>query len=412
MEEWKTYRLGDVVRIGSGLAYKADYLGHGDALLLGMGCVSFTEKFLKKGARPYCGESDERFRVNPGDIVLATRQQSDNLPILGMPAIIPEEYRGKRVIAGSNLYVVQNESEIDNRYLYWLLKTPQYISHISSCKTGTTVRMITKKDVESFVFKCPGKELRSKIADLLWSIEDKIDINIRINHNLEEQAQALFKSWFVDFEPFKGSDFVDSELGLIPEGWRVGTLSELGDIVAGGTPSKTKPEYYTNNGIAWLTPKDLSVKCNKFTARGEIDITEDGYKNSSAKLMPRGSVLFSSRAPIGYISIAKGDICTNQGFKSVVPTYAGTAYLYYWLCENTEAIEAQASGSTFKEASGSLMRSFPALVPEKSVIDSFEKELSPILNEQEILEEEINHAEQIRDSLLPRLMSGELVMNC
>ena len=232
------------------------------------------------------------------------------------------------------------------------------------------------------------------------------------NHNLEEQARALYKSWFVDFEPFKGGNFVDSELGLIPEGWRVGTLSELGDIVAGGTPSKTKPEYYTNNGIAWLTPKDLSVKCNKFTARGEIDITEDGYKNSSAKLMPRGSVLFSSRAPIGYISIAKGDICTNQGFKSVVPTYAGTAYLYYWLCENTEAIEAQASGSTFKEASGSLMRSFPALVPEKSVIDSFEKELSPIHNEQEILEEEINHTEQIRDSLLPRLMSGELFMNC
>jgi type I restriction enzyme S subunit len=128
--------------------------------------------------------------------------------------------------------------------------------------------------------------------------------------------------------------------------------------------------------------------------------------------MPRGSVLFSSRAPIGYLSIAKGDICTNQGFKSVVPTYAGTAYVYYWLRENTDAIESHASGSTFKEASGSLMKSFPALVPEKSVLDSFEEEIAPILNEQEILEEQIYHAEQIRDSLLPRLMSGELVMNC
>ena len=232
------------------------------------------------------------------------------------------------------------------------------------------------------------------------------------NHNLEEQAQALYKSWFVDFEPFKGGRFEDSELGMIPEGWRVGTLSELGEIVAGGTPSKAKPEYYTDNGIAWLTPKDLSLKCNKFTARGETDITEYGYMNSSAKLMPRGSVLFSSRAPIGYISIAKGDICTNQGFKSVVPTYAGTAYIYYWLRENTDAIESQASGSTFKEASGALMKSFPALIPEKTVLDSFEEELALILNEQEILEEEIYHAEQIRDSLLPRLMSGELVMNC
>ena len=232
------------------------------------------------------------------------------------------------------------------------------------------------------------------------------------NHNLEEQAQMLYRSWFVDFEPFKSGKFEDSELGIIPQGWRVGALSDLGDIVAGGTPSKGRPEYYTDSGIAWLTPKDLSVQCNKFTAKGEIDITEEGYKNSSAKLMPRGSVLFSSRAPIGYISIAKGNICTNQGFKSVVPKFAGTAYIYYWLAENTEAIEAQASGSTFKEASGSLMKAFPALIPIKDVLDTFEKELAPILKEQEILEEQITHAEQIRDSLLPRLMSGEIDLTC
>ena len=184
MEEWKSYKLGDIVRIGSGLAYKAEYLGSGDSILLGMGCVSFTEKFLKKGARPYSGYTEDRFCVKPGDIVLATRQQSDNLPILGMPAIIPNEFEGKHLIAGSNLYVVHNESEIENRFLYWLLKTPEYINHIASCKTGTTVRMITKKDVESFEFKCPTKEERDRIADLLWAIEDKIDLNNRINHNL------------------------------------------------------------------------------------------------------------------------------------------------------------------------------------------------------------------------------------
>ena len=303
-----------------------------------------------------------------------------------------------------------DEDLADYRYVYYAL-TNAY-SKLASLANGGAQQNLNAQLIKDFKIPLPNLQTQHRIADILSTFDDKIENNVRINHNLEEQAKALYKSWFVDFEPFKDGQFVDSELGMIPEGWRVGTLSELGDIVAGGTPSKTKPEYYTNNGIAWLTPKDLSVKCYKFTARGEIDITEDGYKNSSAKLMPRGSVLFSSRAPIGYISIAKGDICTNQGFKSVVPKYAGTAYLYYWLCENTEAIEAQASGSTFKEASGSLMRSFPALVPEKSVIDSFEKELSPILNEQEILEEEINYAEQIRDSLLPRLMSGELVMNC
>jgi type I restriction enzyme S subunit len=231
------------------------------------------------------------------------------------------------------------------------------------------------------------------------------------NHNLEEQARALYKSWFIDFEPFKDGKFVESDMGLIPEGWRVGILSELGDVVAGGTPSKTRPDYYTDHGIAWLTPKDLSIKCTKFTAKGEIDITDIGYKNSSAKLMPKGTVLFSSRAPIGYITIAKNDICTNQGFKSVVPTYAGTAYIYYWLSCNTENIEAQASGSTFKEASGALMKSFPALVPPKDILNSFEEELKPLIRKQELIEEESYNAEQIRDFLLPRLMSGELVFD-
>ena len=352
--------------------------------------------------------SRARRKVKHNDIVFSTvRPNQKHFGILKHPA--------DNLLVSTGFTVISAKPGIaDPDYVYYYLTQSELIDYLQSVaeQSVSAYPSLKSSDIEEIEIALPSIAEQKRISSVLRSLDSKKELNNRINHNLEEMAQALYKSWFVDFEPFKGGKFVDSELGMIPEGWRVGTLSELGDIVAGGTPSKTKPEYYTNNGIAWLTPKDLSVKCNKFTARGEIDITEDGYKNSSAKLMPRGSVLFSSRAPIGYISIAKGDICTNQGFKSVVPTYGGTAYLYYWLCENTEAIEAQASGSTFKEASGSLMRSFPALIPEKSVIGSFEKELSPILNEQEILEEEINHAEQIRDYLLPRLMSGELFMNC
>ena len=403
MEEWKTYRIGDICESVSDTYRRGSasvVLVNTSDVLDGV-CLNHTRvqnKDLK-------GQFKKTFKKD--DILYSEiRPANKRFAYIDFD---PIDY-----IASTKLMVIRSSDKVRPRYLYHFLKRQEMLDELQALAESRsgTFPQITFSELALFEIKLPSLETQDRIVAAIDSFEYKIALNNRINHNLEEQAQALYKSWFVDFEPFKEGEFVDSELGLIPEGWRVGTLSELGDIVAGGTPSKTKPEYYTNNGIAWLTPKDLSVKCNKFTARGEIDITEDGYKNSSAKLMPRGSVLFSSRAPIGYISIAKGDICTNQGFKSVVPTYAGTAYLYYWLCENTEAIEAQASGSTFKEASGSLMRSFPALVPEKSVIDSFEKELSPILNEQEILEEEINHAEQIRDSLLPRLMSGELVMNC
>jgi type I restriction enzyme S subunit len=204
MEEWKEFRLGDIISIAGGFAYKGDLIGKGQNYLLGMGCVSFNENFLDKGARQYDGDCPERYYATPGDIVLATRQQSDNMPILGMPAIIPSKYEGCKIIVGANLYRVElKDTSFDNRFIYWLLKTPSYINYIRSCQSGTTVRMITKSNIEDFIFCAPKKEVRDRISNLIWTLDDKIEVNKRINENLEQQAQALFKSWFVDFEPFK-----------------------------------------------------------------------------------------------------------------------------------------------------------------------------------------------------------------
>jgi len=184
MEEWKQIRLGDIISIKSGFAYKGDNIGKGDSYLLGMGCVSFNEVFLTAGARKYNGNAPERYLAKPGDIVLATRQQSDNLPILGMPAMIPNSFEGKNVIIGANLYRIENNSDISSDYLFWLLKSPAYVSHIRSCQSGTTVRMITKANIEDFTFLCPPKNVRKTIASTLWNIEKKIELNNRINHNL------------------------------------------------------------------------------------------------------------------------------------------------------------------------------------------------------------------------------------
>ena len=221
-----------------------------------------------------------------------------------------------------------------------------------------------------------------------------------INHHLEQMAQAIFKSWFVDFEPFDGE---------MPSDWREGTISDLGNVIGGSTPSKAKPEYYTERGIAWITPKDLSVNKNKFIAHGADDITELGLRNSSAKLMPLGTVLFSSRAPIGYIAIASGEVCTNQGFKSIIPNESvGTAFIYYFLIEKLQTIESMASGSTFKEVSGTTMKGITAIIPDDDTLRRFQEECIPIFEKQELLEKENSHLAEIRDALLPRLMSGEV----
>lgn len=282
------------------------------------------------------------------------------------------------------------------------------LNNLSFLNSGSAQPQITIDSLSKYLIRIPPIIIQRKIAGILSALDSKIENNNKINANLESQAQALFKSWFVDFTPFKDQPFVDSELGPIPQGWKVGKLGDIGEIVGGSTPSKSKPEYYTTHGIAWLTPKDLSTSKAKFTSRGEIDITDEGYNSTSTKLMPRGSVLFSSRAPIGYLTIAKNEICTNQGFKSLVPNGAGTGFIYYTLRHLTPQIENRATGSTFKEASATLMRSVETIVPPTSILNKFEELLRPILQFQEKKEEENQRLAALRDTLLPKLMSGEI----
>ena len=303
---------------------------------------------------------------------------------------------------------IRANEKIDPTYLYYLLTQDSFISYVMAGTKGCKMPRGDKQYNMAWNINLPSLDVQVKIAAQLSEIDDKIAVNRRICENLEAQAQALFKHWFIDFAPFKNGKFVESELGMIPEGWRVGRLDELGDIVGGATPSKAEDSYYTSKGIAWLTPKDLSNKLSKFTSRGEIDLTQEGYNSCSAKLMPKGSVLFSSRAPIGYLTIAKNDICTNQGFKSVIPKYAGTAYIYYLLKTNTKRIESMSSGTTFKEASGSLMKSLAVIIPPKSIIDNYETSVVEIFKEQEVIEDESTRLSTLRDALLPKLMSGQI----
>ena len=215
-----------------------------------------------------------------------------------------------------------------------------------------------------------------------------------VNDNLQQQAQAYFQELFVDHAD---------------PSWKTGTISDIGKVVGGSTPSKSKPEYYTDKGIAWITPKDLSVNKSKFISHGENDITELGLKNSSAVVMPEGTVLFSSRAPIGYIAIAAGEVTTNQGFKSVVPNPDfGTAFVYFFLKHNLPVIEGMASGSTFKEVSGSTMKNIPAVIPDSETLHRFSEFCAPLFSQQQSLEQQNQALIELRDSLLPRLMSGKI----
>jgi type I restriction enzyme S subunit len=334
--------------------------------------------------------------VQPGSLILSNSGTAGLPKFMNIKACIHDGWQ-----------VFENFNGIDNYYLYYvLLFIRERLLHGAY---DSTMKNLTLDMVRDAIIDLPPIEEQKTITKTLSCLDDKIEINNRINKTLEEMAQAIYKSWFVDFEPFQDGEFEDSELGRIPKGWRVGTISDLGDVVGGSTPSKARSDYYTDSGTAWITPKDLSNNKDKFISKGEIDITELGLKNSSTKIMPKGTVLFSSRAPIGYIAIAKNDVTTNQGFKSIVPKRnIGTAYVYYFLKSNIEVIENRASGSTFKEVSGSVMKQIPALIPNDKALNDFQSICSLYFEKQMLLESQNQSLSAIRDSLLPKLMSGEI----
>ena len=347
-------------------------------------------------------EDSNKYLLKENDIVFARTGNST-----GRSYFYQKEH-GDFVYAGFLIKFSIDPQKVNPKILKYYTHSQEYYNWVKYFDTGGTRGNINAKTFGDMPISLPKRCVQDKIVGILSALDAKIENNNKINANLEAQAEALFKSWFVDFTPFKDQPFVDSELGSIPQGWKVGKLGDIGEIVGGSTPSKSKPEYYTTHGIAWLTPKDLSTSKAKFTSRGEIDITDEGYNSTSTKLMPRGSVLFSSRAPIGYLTIAKNEICTNQGFKSLVPNGAGTGFIYYTLRHLTPQIENRATGSTFKEASATLMRSVETIVPPTSILNKFEELLRPILQFQEKKEEENQRLAALRDTLLPKLMSGEI----
>lgn len=316
---------------------------------------------------------------------------------IGQIAYIPEDSLYDEYLCSQRQFRVSFDSSmVYVPYLVFYFHTFEGQNKILSFANQTGVPALSQplKNFKKIRLCLPSLQEQRRIASIVETINDKIENNIKINDNLEQQAQSYFQELFVD--------------NASPE-WTTGTISDLGTVVGGSTPSKAKPEYYTESGIAWITPKDLSINKSKFVSHGENDITELGLRNSSASLMPEGTVLFSSRAPIGYIAIAAGEVTTNQGFKSVVPKpEIGTPFVYFFLKNTLPVIEGMASGSTFKEVSGSTMKNVSAVIPDAKTLAKFSDFCAPIFAQQRILEEQNQSLATLRDNLLPKLMSGEI----
>ena len=323
------------------------------------------------------------------------------------------------------LPLVVNENIVDFQYCYYLLISDSITNYLCGQNTNTSGshNRIDPNNFLNIEITLPKISIQKQIGRTLSALDHKIEINKRINDNLEAMAKQLYDNWFVQFDfpneegkPYKASGGVmvynERLKREIPVGWQVENLIDFAEIKNGATPSTTDNANYGGD-IVWITPKDLSDQQSKFVCQGERNITKQGFDSCSTSMLPINSILMSSRAPIGLVSISKHEICTNQGFKSFIPkNIENSIYLYYYIKHHIKQIEQLGTGTTFKEVSRDDICKFPILiVGEKEAYKQWIELQDEIANKQFVLTKEIAELTKQRDELLPLLMNGQASVN-
>ncbi|MGH2572186.1 MAG: restriction endonuclease subunit S [Actinomycetota bacterium] len=364
----------------------------------------------------------ERFSIQPGDLLFARR----SLVAEGAgKCSLVREVQKPTVFESSIIRARPAPDRADSRYLFYLFQSPYGRYALGTIRRQVAVAGITGADLAELQIPLPPLRVQREIANALESIDDKIDLNLQMTETLEASARAIFRSWFVDFDPvrakvegrqasgtsaettavFPGS-LTDSPLGPIPDGWTVSPIGDAVRVVGGSTPSTSQPRFW-NGSIPFATPRDLAKLDSATLLRTERYITEAGAARISSGVLPAGTVLLSSRAPIGYLALAEVPVAVNQGFIAMICEGAlPNHYVIMWARENLDVIKSNAGGTTFAEISKKNFRPIPVLVPSPEVLERFRNLVSPIFHRIRAGLEESRSLTAIRDALLPKLVSG------
>lgn len=297
--------------------------------------------------------------------------------------------RDKDCIISSSytVFEVTDNERLDPEYLMLWFSRPEFDRYARFKSHGSVREIMDWDEMCKVKLPVPSIEKQRSIVKAYNTITDRIELKRKINDNLEVTTSSIYHSLF------------DEQTT-----WAKGNVSDFGEVVGGATPSKDVDVYFCSEGIVWLTPKDLTSTGKKFIYKGETDITEAAYRSCSTKLLPKGSVLLTSRAPVGCVAIAMTELCTNQGFKSIIPNNEfGTAFVYYFLKENKPLLESHSSGTTFMEISGSVLKTIPAFIPPKDLTKRFSSICEPIFAYQAQIEAEIHQLLELQ-----RMVSSQL----
>ena len=399
-ENWITYKISDLCDFQNGYAFNSsDYVEEGMPIIR-MSNISIDGNLnlTSENTKYYPREKVEilkKYVLNKNDVVMAMTDMTKDMGIIGKTAIIDEDNKyllNQRV----GRLIIKNPKILDYKYLHRYTNSPRFLDYAKQqCSGGVQLNLSTKAILNHKIILPSTIEEQQEIVQVLDTMNDIIRLRKECISHAQDLIPALFQEMFGN--PLTN----DKNLPIV----RIDTVTK---VVSGGTPSTQNSEYWDGD-IIWLTPKDLSGYNSMYISKGERNITDLGYKKSSAQMMPKGSVLFTSRAPIGYVAIADTDLCTNQGFKSFIPTEAiKSEYLYQLLKMSKEKIINMSSGATFKEISGGRIKELKIPLPPIELQEQFAEKVRGINSYIKEQNEELANAKQMFQSLLHHAFTGEL----
>lgn len=326
-----------------------------------------------------------RYRVKELDIIFGRKGATDRR------AIIKKHEEGW--LQGSDCIRLRFDDSINAKFVSYQLGSKYYKEWMFQFSVGATMPSLNQEILKLLPIRLPSYDYQNEVTEILSSLDDKIDLLHRQNKTLEQLAETLFRQWFV----------VEVE-----DSWEVGKLDDIISVKGGTTPSTTNPEYWNGN-FNWTSPRDLSNNNSIYLFETERKITKKGLEQIGSGLLPIGTVLLSSRAPIGYLVITEIPVAINQGYIAIIcDKLVSNYFIYLWTKKNLETIISAANGSVFLEISKSTFKELDFTIPPVVKLKLFDKEIEPVFQKIKSNTTQINTLIQIRDSLLPKLMSGEV----
>lgn len=388
MSEWKEYKLKDITTdIGDGIHGTPKYSEDGGYYFINGNNISNGKIIIKGDTKKVDQTEFEKYK----------KTLSDRTLLLSINGTIGNVgfYNHEKCILGKSACYFNLKDNVDKHFVYYTFLTDGFQSHLLNIATGTTIQNVPLKGLRESIILLPPLDEQKRISSILSSLDDKIDLLNRENATLEAMAETLFRQWFIE---------------EAKEDWEEGKLGDILSVKGGTTPSTKEPSFWDGN-IAWTSPRDVTTLNGLYLFKTEKTITEEGLKRISSGLLPKGTLLMSSRAPVGVLAFAEIPLAINQGYIAILDDkgYA-KEFIYLWLKANMDLVHSYSNGSTFMEISKTAFKSLDIQIPSKAEVAGFVSTVKPYFDKMKLNEQQIRLITKQRDILLPKLMSNEITI--